>query len=213
MASFGHVAVGLLTGRLHGGAAGERRRTGWRTLALFVALATLPDADVVLVSLGASELGPLGHRGAMHSFGMAIAVGAACAIAARRWRWPVVRTAVAGAAAIASHTVLDLLGNGGKSLTLLWPLSDARYHFWWRPLPDAPRGMKLLSRTGLLEFGIEFALFLPVTLYALWPHLVARARRVRPSRLRVIAGDRATEPPPAGSPDSVERDPPLRSSA
>jgi inner membrane protein len=212
MASFGHVAVGLLTGRLHGGVAdGERRRTGWRTMALFVALATLPDADVLLVSLGASDLGPFGHRGAMHSFAMAIAAGAACAFAARRWRWPVVRTALAGAAAIASHTLLDLLGAGGKGLPLLWPLSDARYHFWWRPLPDSPRGLKLLSGVGLLEFGIEFAIFLPVTLYALWPHIVAR-RRGRPSSLRLIAGEGAVAAPPARSPDSVERDPPLRSS-
>ncbi len=213
MANFGHVAVGLLTGRLHGGAgAGARRRTDWRTLALFVALATLPDVDVLLVGLGASEAGPFGHRGAMHSLAMAIAVGAACAIAARRWHWPVVRTALAGAAAIASHTLLDLLDAGGKSLMLFWPLSSARYHSLWCPLPDAPRGLGLLSRAGLLEFGIEFALFLPVTIYALWPQIVAHARRARPSSLRLVANDNAVAPPQIDSPNSVERDPPLRSS-
>src|SRR5579863_3113547 len=101
MASFGHVAAGLLTARLHGGAeTGARRRTSWRTLVMFAALATLPDADVLLVALGASEAGPFGHRGAMHSFAMAIAGGTACAVAAHRWSWPVVRTALAGAAAI-----------------------------------------------------------------------------------------------------------------
>lgn len=179
---------------------------------MFVALATLPDADVLLVALGASDAGSFGHRGAMHSFAMAIAVGAACAIVARRWRWPVIRTALAGAAAIASHTLLDLLDDGGKSLTLLWPFSSARYHLPWRLLPDAPRGLGLLSRAGLLEFTTEFALFLPVTIYALWPHLVARARRGRPSSLRLIAGEGAAAAAPASSPKSVERDPPLRSS-
>ncbi|HEY6478163.1 MAG TPA: metal-dependent hydrolase [Polyangia bacterium] len=213
MASFGHVAAGLLTGRLHGGGeTGTGRRTSWGTLALFAALAALPDADVALVALGASDGGPFGHRGAMHSFAMAIAVGVACAIVARRWHWPVLRTALAGAAAIASHTLLDLLDAGGKSLALLWPLSSVRYHLPWRLLPDAPRGLGLLSRGGLLEFATEFALFLPVTIYALWPHLMARAQRVRPSGLQVIAGAGATTAPPGGSPNSAERDPPLRSS-
>lgn len=213
MASFGHVAAGLLTARLHGGGATRARpRAGWWTLVLFTALATLPDADVALVALGASDTGPFGHRGAMHSFGMAIAVGLACALAARRWRWPIGRTALAGALAIASHTLLDLVDNGGKSLAVLWPLSSVRYHLPWRLLPNAPRGFGLLSSGGLLEFATEFALFLPVTLYALWPHLVARARRTRPSSLRLIAGAGAAAPTPASSPKSVERDPPLRSS-
>jgi inner membrane protein len=213
MASFGHVAVGLLTGRLHGGAvAGPRRRVSWGTLALFAALAALPDADVALVALGTSDRGPFGHRGAMHSFGMAIAVGVACAIVARRWHWPVLRTALAGAAAIASHTLLDLVDAGGRSLAVLWPLSSVRYHLPWRLLPDAPRGFGLLSRAGVLEFATEFALFLPVTIYALWPHLVARLRRARPSGLRLIAGEGTAAEPAAGSPNSVERDPPLRSS-
>ena len=213
MASFGHVAVGLLTGRLHGGAATPaRRRPSWGTLALFAALATLPDADVALVALGASDGGPFGHRGAMHSFGMAVVVGVACALAARRWRWPVGRTALAAALAIASHTLLDLLDSGGKSLAVLWPLSSARYHLPWRLLPDAPRGLGLLSSGGLLELATEFALFLPVTIYALWPQVVARAGRVRPSSLHLIAGEGAVAPTPASSPKSVERDPPLRSS-
>jgi inner membrane protein len=213
MASFGHVAVGLLTARLHGGAPTRARpRTSWGTLALFAALATLPDADVALVALGASDAGSFGHRGAMHSLGMALAVGLLCAIAARRWHWPVVRTALAGAAAIASHTLLDLLDNGGKSLAVFWPLSSVRYHLPWSLLPDAPRGLGLLSRAGLLEFTTEFAIFLPVTIYALWPHVVARAGRSRPSSLRLIAGEGAVAPTPASSPKSVESDPPLRSS-
>jgi len=181
-------------------------------MALFTALATLPDADVALVALGASDAGPFGHRGAMHSFAMAIVVGVACAIAARRWRWPVGRTALAAAAAIFSHTLLDLLDDGGRSLAVLWPLSNVRYHLPWRLLPDAPRWFRLLSWSGLLEFTTEFAIFLPVTIYALWPHVVARARRASPSSLRLIAGEGAVAPAPASSPKSVESDPPLRSS-
>jgi inner membrane protein len=222
MASFGHVAVGLLTGRLHGGP-GDRsnqpdRRSTLGTLALFATLATLPDFDVLLVAFGTSETGPFGHRGAMHSLTMAFAIGIVCALGAWRWRWPVMRTALAGAAAVASHTVLDLLGEGGKSMALFWPLSSARFHSPWRLLPDAPRGLKLLSRPGLIELGTEFALFLPVTLYALWPHIAARfgrpARLGRPplQSLQMIDSAVVAPNPREESPNSVRRDPPVRSS-
>ncbi len=169
MASFGHVAVGLLTGRLHGGepAAPGRRSScaaSWGTLLLFAVLAALPDLDVLLVALGAADGGSIGHRGASHSLAMAVLIGGASALAARRFGWPALRTAVAAAAAIASHTFLDLLGAEGKGLALLWPLSAHRFHSPWRVFPDAPRGMRLLSRYGLAELATEFCLFLPVTM-------------------------------------------------
>jgi len=212
MASFGHVAAGLLTGRLHGGGDRSERRNRWATLALFTILSTLPDIDVLLVAFGASENGALGHRGAMHSLTTAFAAGVFCALAARWWRWPVLRTALAGAAAVASHTLLDLLGVGGRSLALFWPLSTARYHSPWRLLPDAPRGLKLLSGSGLLEFGTEFALFLPITIYALWPQIRPRLAGMRLPRLQVIDGASTTKGAPDGSPNSARRDPPMRSS-
>ena len=212
MASFGHVAVGLLTGRLHGGGDQSERRTRWGTLALFTILSTLPDIDVLLVAFGASERGPFGHRGALHSFTMACAAGVFCAVAARRWRWPVLRTALAGAAAVASHTLLDLLGVGGKSLALFWPLSSARFHSPWRFLPDAPRGLELLSGPGLVEFVTEFALFLPITIYALWPQIRARLVEMRLPRLQIIDGASTPKVAPDASPNSARRDPPLRSS-
>ena len=188
MASFGHVAVGLLTGRLHGGGGHSERRSRWGRLALFTILSTLPDLDVLLVACGASETGPFGHRAALHSLSMALAAGVFCAIAARRWRWPVLRTALAGAAAVTSHILLDLLGEGGRSLALFWPLSSARFHSPWRFLPDAPRGLKLLSGSGLLEFVTEFALFLPITIYALWPQIRAKCgfRACRSSTVRLL---------------------------
>jgi len=212
MASFGHVAVGLLTGRLHGGGDRSERRARWATLALFTILSTLPDVDILLVAFGASENGAFGHRGALHSLTMALAAGVFCALSARWWGWPVLRTALAGAAAVASHTLLDLLDAGGKHLALFWPLSSARYHSPWRLLPDAPRGLKLLSSSGLLEFVTEFALFLPITIYALWPQLRARYSRLRPLRFQVIDGASATDGARDESPNSARRDPPIRSS-
>lgn len=207
MASFGHVAVGLLTGRLHGGpdrAAG--RRCPWGTLLLFAVLAALPDVDVFLVALGAPDSGAIGHRGASHSLGMAVLIGVVAALAARRFHWPALRTAIAAAGAIASHTFLDVLGAGGRGLALFWPLSTHRFHSPWRLFPDSPRGLKLLSRYGLAELAIEFALFLPITMYALWPQITARLRgeAAASPRLVVIPGAVARAPVAAAS-DQTDR--------
>ncbi len=216
MASFGHVAVGLLTGRLHGGApkaTTERRRSSpasWGTLLAFAALAALPDLDVVLVALGAADGGSIGHRGASHSLGMAVLTGGLAALAARRFGWPPLRTAVAAAAAIASHTFLDLLGAQGKGLAIFWPLSAHRFHSPWRVFPDAPRGMRLLSRYGLAELATEFGLFMPVTMYALWPRITARLRG-EPPRLRVISGPGTPSALAGGAEAADAHDAPVRS--
>jgi inner membrane protein len=220
MASFGHVAVGLLAGRLHGGSTG---RAGWRAsastgaLALFTAVSVLPDADVFLVALGASDGGAIGHRGASHSLSFALAGGLLCAMAAQRLGWPVVRTALIGTLALASHPLLDALGAGGKGLMLLWPFSFTRFHSPWRVFPDAPRGVKLLSHAGLLELAIELAIFSPLTVYALWPQIRDRVRRFsgrrsRPS-LRVMEGEGNSSRIATSTPPIVpEHDPRLRSS-
>lgn len=215
MASFGHVAVGLLTGRLHGGtqkAPGRRCSSpaSWGTLLAFAALAALPDLDVLLVALGAADGGSIGHRGASHSLSMALLTGALAALAARRFGWPALRTAVAAAAAVASHTFLDLLGAEGKGLAIFWPLSAHRFHSPWRVFPDAPRGMRLLSRYGLAELATEFGLFMPVTMYALWPRITARLRR-HPPRLRVIAGAGTPAAPAGGARTTDEPGAPVRS--
>jgi inner membrane protein len=209
MASFGHVAVGLLTGRLHGG---ETRPTDRAApapvgaLFLFMALSMLPDADVFLVALGTSDAGPLGHRGVSHSFSFALAGGLVCALVARRVGWPVLRTALAGGLALASHAVMDALGAGGRGLMLLWPFSFTRFHSPWRIFPDAPRGLKLLSQAGLFELVAEVLIFSPLTLYALWPQI--RARRQQRPALPLTEGRGAA----AAAPSAPAQDPRLRSS-
>ena len=230
MASFGHVAVGLLTGRLHGGGgdgknggqAGDgggkpRRPCSWPALLVFMALALLPDADVALVALGACDDGACGHRGASHSLLAAIAIGLFAGLVARRLGWPVVRTIVAATFAVASHAMLDALGAGGRGLPLLWPLSDARFISPIRIFPDAPRGLALLSLPGAINVAIEFAVFLPMMLYATWPRImgrrsagaVARAIPKLPDMTFLNGAVGPSPAPVASSPD--ERDPPIRS--
>jgi inner membrane protein len=205
MASYGHLAVGLLAGRLHGGGdatrdqqSGERASAG--TLLFFAMLAELPDMDVFGVACGLCDSGPLGHRGASHSFITAIVVGIASALVVRRFGWPFVRTAIAATLALASHGILDACGEGGRGIPLLWPLSDARFMSPWRVLPDAPRGLEMLSRPGLLDLCIEFVVFFPLTAFALWPG--------RPPLWRRTARAPAVAPParaPALAPQPVRR--------
>lgn len=195
MASFGHLAVGLLAGRLHGGAGGPAKPQGeseacasTKTLLAFAALSALPDLDVFVVAMGVPDAGAGGHRGASHSLFLAGVIGILTALYARRHAWPAVRTAVAATLAVASHGLLDAIGEGGRGIPLFWPFSAARYMSPWRVLPDAPRGLQLLSRHGLLEVCIELLVFLPMTVFALWPYrpalLRARALPVRSNQRR-----------------------------
>ncbi len=222
MASFGHVAVGLLAGRVHGGAPGAaNRRASAGTLALFAAVSMLPDADVFMVAMGASESSAMGHRAASHSLAVAVGMGLLGAVATRRLGWPVMRTALAVGLATASHALLDLLGIGGRGVMLLWPFSFDRLHSPWRLFPNAPRGIKLLSHAGLVELAIEIAIFSPLTLYALWPQIRERLDRVRTTwgrrtpNLRLVEGNAAPAGPVTqASPPPVapQNDPRLRSS-
>jgi inner membrane protein len=229
MASFGHVAVGLLTGRLHGGGEGgggrkpeetsapSRRPSSWVTLIVFTALALLPDADVFLVAFGACDDGACGHRGASHSLPLAIAVGLLGACAAWRLGWPVLRTFIATTCAVGSHALLDVLSAGGRGLPLLWPFSDERFLSPIRIFRDAPRGLALLSRSGIVNVAIELAICLPVMVFALWPRIsawltgrgVVRRIPTLPSLTFIEGG--AAAPPAAAPVRTDEGDPPLRS--
>src|SRR5262245_26765949 len=229
MASFGHVAVGLLTGRLHGGGGkgggggkpgeGEPRRrpSSWATLLIFTGLALLPDADVFLVAFGACDNGACGHRGASHSFPLALTIGALGALLAWRRGWPVLRTFVLTTCAVGSHALLDLLCAGGRGLPLLWPFTDERFMSPVRIFRDAPRGIEWLSRPGLVSVALEFAIFLPIMIIACWPRIRARlsARGVAgripqlPS-LTFIEGSGSAPPAPAPV-TTDDRDPPVRS--
>jgi inner membrane protein len=176
-------------------------------LVAFALLALLPDVDIVGVALGATDAGATGHRGASHSLFVALVAGALCAALARRLRWPVLRTAVAGALAVASHGILDAFAEGGRGIALLWPLTGARFSSPWRFLPDAPRGLALLTRSGLADVALEFLMFVPLTAFALWPVPRAGAPRLRLIDGGVAAGSRAAPPAPGD-----EGEPPVRSS-
>jgi len=185
MACFGHVAVGLMAGRLHdqGRPVPTDTRGRAATLIGFGVLGMLPDFDVFAVALGTSESTAAGHRGASHSLLTALALAIAGGLIARRYGWGGLRTALALMLAVGSHGLLDTLAEGGRAIPLFWPLTDHRFAAPWRCFPDAPRGFAFLSWHGFSVAALEFLYFLPITAFALWPRALAR----RP-RLQVLDG-------------------------
>jgi inner membrane protein len=77
------------------------------------------------------------------------------------------------------------LAQEGRGIMFAWPLTEQRYHFPWRPIPDAPTGLAFFSRKGMLGLALELAYFSPFTLYAL---LSRAARRPRRPRIPVAVG-------------------------
>ena len=163
------MAVGMAAARAFGGERPARR------MVLFSALSLLPDADVIGMHFGVPYGAPAGHRGATHSLVAALLVALTSLIIAwlaRRDRPAKVFVFVL--LVVASHGGLDAMTDGGRGVALLWPFTDARYFFPWRPIPVAPIGVRLLSARGLHAVLFEIAAFAPFWLYAVWPRSRAR---------------------------------------
>ena len=159
MASLLHIAVGAAAGRFFA------RRPSWRASIGFGLLSMLPDADVVMFSLGYPYHHPLGHRGATHSICFAVV----CRLLALRPTRESIRTAVLVTLVVLSHPLLDALTNGGLGVGLGWPITNERYFAPWRPIPVAPIGWDFLSRSGLRVAIAELAPSIPLLAYAVWP--------------------------------------------
>jgi membrane-bound metal-dependent hydrolase YbcI (DUF457 family) len=103
----------------------------WRAWVAAAALAALPDADIMLgLALGQ---GGADHGTFTHSIVAVVVVGlVAWAVAGRRW-------GVLAAAAYASHLVVDLLDDRGRTNVLLgWPFTETRPYAIARFFPTVP---------------------------------------------------------------------------
>lgn len=103
-----------------------RDRISNRLLLVGVALAILPDLDVIGFRLGIPYSAQLGHRGLSHSLLFAFAVALAGALLYRRLNATFQRAFWFLFAAIASHSLLDAFTNGGLGVALFWPWSEQR---------------------------------------------------------------------------------------
>jgi inner membrane protein len=135
-------------------------------LALFCAI--LPDLDVIGFRFGVQYADWLGHRGFSHSFPFAAFCAGLAALAAPALRCHRALAAVIVFLAVASHILLDALTSGGLGVAALWPFSNERFFFPWRPIrvsPFSPRAF--LSARGVAVIVSELLwVWLPCFLVA-----------------------------------------------
>ena len=115
----------------------------------------LPDADVILFRFGATYDSVWSHRGFSHSVAFAIVLGLVAMLLLRRLARPLSTFGFVAASA-ASHGLLDMLTNGGHGIAILWPLTDQRYFFDWRPIRVAPLALSRFPPRAAAIVSTEF---------------------------------------------------------
>lgn len=170
---FTHAIVPLAVGAGLGKAA-----VSPRLVAAGMAVAILPDLDVIGLRFGIADGTDFGHRGFSHSIAMAALVALAGAFARRP-----LRSTFAGAFlflffSMVSHGLLDACTDGGSGIAFLWPLSGERYFAPYTPIEVSPIGLsRFLSERGARVIASELVwVWFPLALItlALWG-----ARRMR----------------------------------
>ena len=110
-----------------------------RLLLTGVALAMLPDADVLSFKLGVAYGNVFGHRGFTHSLLFAFIIPLLCVLLAGRWfRVGLVRSWLFLTTSLLSHSLLDSITTGGKGVGWLWPWLDERFFAPWQMIKVAP---------------------------------------------------------------------------
>jgi inner membrane protein len=168
MASLLHLAMGSLGARIATG--GFSRPLRPTTLLFGAALGLLPDADVLGMALGIPYAAPWGHRGASHSLllagllSLSFGIGAYFSSGLRPALWVTAGLSLA----LLSHAPLDALTDGGLGVALLWPWSNERIFFPFRPIPVAPIGFGMWSQRGLQVLLTESIVALPLLALSLF---------------------------------------------
>lgn len=106
------------------------------------ACSIIPDLDVIGFGFGVRYSDMFGHRGFTHSILFAAALGALLS-------YTLFRNGQGGSWVVflflflstLSHTLLDMLTNGGLGVGLLAPFTNERYFFPWRPIEVSPIGV------------------------------------------------------------------------
>jgi inner membrane protein len=134
--AFAHLAIPALLYVVS-----QKRPLGLRLFMVASFASILPDADVIAFLFGVAYESAWGHRGFTHSLMFAFIV----AVVLTRFQ----DTLQAGRSTIfwvsfiscISHALLDALTNGGLGVALLWPFSQERFFFPFRPIEVSPIGI------------------------------------------------------------------------
>jgi inner membrane protein len=142
---FSHPAVPLAIGFGLG-----RRIISPSLLAVGVALAVLPDLDVLMLRLGIPYENGLSHRGFSHSMTFAFLFALLGAKFSNRFNTDFRTAFVFLFLSTISHGLLDCLTNGGYGIALLWPFSDHRFFAPFQPIEVSPLGLqRFFSMRGI----------------------------------------------------------------
>lgn len=110
-----------------------------RLLFAGIALAMVPDMDVLSFKLGVAYGNAFGHRGFTHSLLFAFVVPILCVLIGRRWlKASLTRYWLFLTVSLLSHSLLDSITTGGKGVGWLWPWSDERFFAPWQVIKVAP---------------------------------------------------------------------------
>jgi len=149
---------------LAAGAAAGRARIPFRLAVIGALLAILPDADVIGRSFGLTYADDWGHRGATHSFAFAALVVGVIALLWKPARNPWVLAFLF--ASTVSHTLFDMLTDGGQGVMLYWPFDSTRYFLPWQPIRVAPIGLRFFTERGWETVWSELqSIWLPSILF------------------------------------------------
>jgi inner membrane protein len=175
MSTIGHPIVALAITRSLADSVPTRRRSA---LCMFlVLLSIIPDVDLILPAVGLPAELTLGHRAVTHSFLATVVVALLTWIGASAVHWPRLQMTLIAWVTILSHPLLDAL-SPGPGIMWLWPLSSERFSVWpVLPIADLAHP---LSPQGLLSLAIEFLVFSPLLLFAVWPSIRSRLPSARP---------------------------------
>lgn len=141
------------------------------------ACSVIPDLDVIGFKFGIRYSDMLGHRGLSHSILFAVALGALLGLTLFRNShggfWIIFLFLFLSTL---SHTLLDMLTNGGLGVALFAPFSNERYFFPWRPIEVSPIGVgSFFSEWGLRVISSELRwVWLPASVVSAMGYVARR---------------------------------------
>ena len=142
---FGHILASTAIGKTF-----FSKSSTWSVLVMAGFCAFAPDLDVIGMRMGIAYSSRWGHRGFTHSLFFAGIFGWALAFLFFRNRSNFKAIALLMILSTASHTLLDMLTNGGLGCAIWWPLSTDRHFFPVRPIAVSPLSVQaFFSRWGL----------------------------------------------------------------
>lgn len=109
-----------------------------RLLFCGIAIAMLPDLDVLAFKFGIAYGNVLGHRGFTHSLLFAFVLPTFALLFHRQLKAGILRIWSFLFVSLLSHSLLDSVTTGGKGVGWLWPWRDDRFFAPWQVINVAP---------------------------------------------------------------------------